>query len=88
MVRTPHFQCWGPGSIPGQGTKILQAARHGQKKERKKKKKKKGKNKQNKRYGPKPRSGDPKTTLPSTLCLSQNTLHCKTLRVSVKTGLH
>ena len=22
MVRTPHFQCRDPGSIPGQGTKI------------------------------------------------------------------
>ena len=23
-VRTWHFHCWGPGSIPSQGTKILQ----------------------------------------------------------------
>ena len=34
MVRTLHFHCWGPGSIPGQGTKIPQAARHGQKKKK------------------------------------------------------
>ena len=32
VVRTWHFYCWGPGSIAGWGTKILQAARHGQKK--------------------------------------------------------
>ena len=25
MVRTQRFHCWGPGSIPGWGTKILQA---------------------------------------------------------------
>ena len=25
VVRTLHFQCWGSGSIPGQGTKIPQA---------------------------------------------------------------
>ena len=31
VVRTPHFHCRGPGSIPGQGTKILQATRHSQK---------------------------------------------------------
>ena len=24
VVRTPCFDCWDPGSIPGQGTKILQ----------------------------------------------------------------
>ena len=30
-VRTPCFQCWGPGSIPGRGTKIPQAAWCGQK---------------------------------------------------------
>ena len=26
VVRTRGFHCWGPGSIPGQGTKIPQAA--------------------------------------------------------------
>ena len=31
VVRTQHFHCYGPGSIPGWETKILQAARHGQK---------------------------------------------------------
>ena len=25
VVRTLRFHCWGPGSIPGWGTKILQA---------------------------------------------------------------
>ena len=25
VVRTQSFHCWGPGSIPGQGTKILPA---------------------------------------------------------------
>ena len=25
VVRTQRFHCWGPGSIPGRGTKILQA---------------------------------------------------------------
>ena len=29
MVRTQRFHCCGPGSIPGQGTKILQASQHG-----------------------------------------------------------
>ena len=24
MVRTWHYHCWGPGPVPGQGTKILQ----------------------------------------------------------------
>ena len=28
VVRTPNFH-WAPGSIPGQGTKILQATQHG-----------------------------------------------------------
>ena len=32
MVRTLRFHCRGQGSVPGRGTKILQAARHGQKK--------------------------------------------------------
>ena len=31
MVRTRHFHCQGPGSIPGRGTKIPKAAKHGQK---------------------------------------------------------
>ena len=34
-VKTPSSQCRGTGSIPGRGTKILHAARHGQKKETK-----------------------------------------------------
>ena len=33
------FTAMAPGSIPGRGTKILQAARHGQKKKKKRKKK-------------------------------------------------
>ena len=32
MVRTPRFHCYALGSVPGQGTKALQAARHGPKK--------------------------------------------------------
>ena len=32
VVRTQPFHCRGPGSIPDQRTKILQATRHGQKK--------------------------------------------------------
>ena len=32
MVRTWHYHCWGPGSIPGQGTKVLQASQHSKKK--------------------------------------------------------
>ena len=32
VVRIRHFHCCGPGSIPGQGTEILQATWHGQKK--------------------------------------------------------
>ena len=30
MVRIQHFHCWGPGSIPGPGTEILQAEWRGQ----------------------------------------------------------
>ena len=30
MVRILSFHCHGPGSIPGQGTEILQAMWHGQ----------------------------------------------------------
>ena len=30
VVRTQRSHCWGPGSIPGRGTKIPQAAWHGQ----------------------------------------------------------
>ena len=30
-VRTPRFQCWGPGSVRGWGTKTLQAMRQSQK---------------------------------------------------------
>ena len=39
MVKTWRFHCWGLGLIPGQGTKIPQAAWRGQKKRKKKKKK-------------------------------------------------
>ena len=31
VVGTHHFHCHGSGSIPGQGTKILQAMRHSKK---------------------------------------------------------
>ena len=31
VVRTLGFHCQGPRPVPGQGTKILQALRHGQK---------------------------------------------------------
>ena len=30
VVRTPHFTAEGPGSIPGQGSKILKAVQHSQ----------------------------------------------------------
>ena len=36
MVRTRRFHCRGPGSIPGQGTEILQAARRSKKKRKEK----------------------------------------------------
>ena len=36
VVRTQRFHCWGPGPIPGQGTKILQTLQHSQKKKKKK----------------------------------------------------
>ena len=39
VVGSRCFRRRGPCSIPGQGTKIPQAARHGQKKERKKERK-------------------------------------------------
>ena len=45
VVRTQGFHGQGPGSIPCQGTKILEALWHGQK--TKKKQKKKGKRKRN-----------------------------------------
>ena len=32
MIKTLHFHCRGMGSIPGKGTKIPWAKRHGQKK--------------------------------------------------------
>ena len=35
VIRTQHFHCQGPGSIPGQGTKILQAMQRGKKKKKK-----------------------------------------------------
>ena len=35
MVRIPCFDCHGLGSVPGQGTEVLQAARFGQKKKKK-----------------------------------------------------
>ena len=34
VVRIPGFHCRDLGSIPGQGTEIVQAARRGQKKEK------------------------------------------------------
>ena len=34
VVRTWRFHCWGLGSVPGQGTKIPQAAQRGQKKKK------------------------------------------------------
>ena len=37
VVRTRRFHCHGPGSIPGQGTKITQAAQHSQRKKEEKK---------------------------------------------------
>ena len=36
VVRTRYFHCHDLGSIPGQGTKILQAIQQGQKKKKKK----------------------------------------------------
>ena len=36
MVRTWCFCCWSPGSVRGQGTKILQTTWHGHKKKKKK----------------------------------------------------
>ena len=39
VVKTRHFHSLGLGSIPGQGTKIPQAARRGQKKKKKRKRK-------------------------------------------------
>ena len=36
VLRTPHFYCQGPGSIPGWVIKILQAVLCGQKKKKKK----------------------------------------------------
>ena len=36
VIRTRHFRCQGPGSVPGQGTKILQTMQHGKKKKKKK----------------------------------------------------
>ena len=38
VVRTLHFHCWGPRSIPGRGTKILQVAWCGQRNKKLKKK--------------------------------------------------
>ena len=32
MGRTPGFHCWGPGSIPGQGTKVPQRTQKKKKK--------------------------------------------------------
>ena len=34
VVRTPCSHCYGPGLTPGQGTKILQATWHGQKRKK------------------------------------------------------
>ena len=36
VVKNAHFNAWGMGSIPGQGTKILQVTWHGQKEKKKK----------------------------------------------------
>ena len=36
VVRTWRRHCGGPGSIPGQGTKALQASKHSKKKKKKK----------------------------------------------------
>ena len=36
MIRIPGFHCFGPGSIPGLGTEIPQAAEYGKKKKKKK----------------------------------------------------
>ena len=36
MVRTWHFSCYGPGSIPGWGINILQAVQHSHTKKKKK----------------------------------------------------
>ena len=36
VVRTLCFHCWGPGSIPGQGTKIPQNVQRNQKRKKKK----------------------------------------------------
>ena len=47
-VKTWPFHYEGPGSIPGQGTKILQVLRCGQKTPQNQKKKQKQKNKQKK----------------------------------------
>jgi len=49
VVRT-HFHCWGLGSIPGQGTKIPQAAQHGLKKKKRRRKKKKNRQKEKRVY--------------------------------------
>ena len=39
VVRTQCFHCWGPGSIPGWGTKIPEAVLHAAKKKKKRKEK-------------------------------------------------
>ena len=44
VARTWCFHCWGPGSIPGWGTKILQAVWLGQNKQNKTKKQSKDTN--------------------------------------------
>ena len=44
MIRTPCFQCRGPGSVPGWGTKISQAVLHDQKYFKSKPEKKKKRN--------------------------------------------
>ena len=36
VIRIPGFHCFGPGSIPGLGTEIPQAAEYGKKKKKKK----------------------------------------------------
>ena len=37
LVRALCFHCWGPGSVLGRGTKILQATRHSQREKKQRK---------------------------------------------------
>ena len=51
VVRTRCFLCWGSGLIPGRGTKILQAARCGQKNNNNNKKQQRKEEEEEKRRG-------------------------------------